>query len=825
LLCVFRDVAAQEAAVTQMEQQERQIRQRVQGLACLAEASRLMADAEAPLPAVLQAIVDSLPAAMNYPDHACARIAVSGNELTTAGFKQTNWGLLADIALDGKPLGTIEVFYLTEMPQADEGPFHKYERDFLDTLARDIAGFVQRKRNRDALVAHERRLQLILSANPDYTYLTDAEGKVLYANKASLDLIGVTLDQARRINIFSHFTTTDPVALSLVATRLQAGGEVRGFEVTLILDGRKPLDLEIHATPIKNAGRVVEILSVARDITARKRAEELLRHQLELLRILMDTIPSPVYYKDTAGCYTGCNPAFARLLGLTQQEIIGKTVHEIAPKEMADEYFKKDSELFASPGTQTFQWQIRTAQGDVRDVVCSRATFARPSGTLAGLVGVVLDITDLVRTEAALTESEAAYKCLFEEAPIALLELDVTAAVANIKDLLSRGVIDLEAHFTKHPDDLSALVRRMVVTRVNSAALSLIGCATTDEFPEALVRSIYPHAKAMVPRALAKLAGGGTRFQAEHTIHMAQDRDRHVSMSIAAIPAFVEQAVHVLVSAIDITHLKETEDVLRRAELQLQTYSRELEKMVEQRTRRIHELERQRAASEKIAATGRMAARIAHEINNPLAGIKNSFLLIRKAVPEDHPRFEYVELIEREIGRIALIIRKMFELYRDEPSARHSVSLVESIREVLALLESSLREKEIRLLVDAPQAPVRARLPVGYLSQVMFNLLRNAIEASPTAGTITVSVEPEASGPVIKIKDEGHGIAPEHRDLIFEPFFTTRSEGDLHGLGLGLSVSKSMTEAMGGTITFETNVGKGTTFVVRFPLETEVGDV
>jgi signal transduction histidine kinase len=143
----------------------------------------------------------------------------------------------------------------------------------------------------------------------------------------------------------------------------------------------------------------------------------------------------------------------------------------------------------------------------------------------------------------------------------------------------------------------------------------------------------------------------------------------------------------------------------------------------------------------------------------------------------------------------------------------------------LALLESSLREKEIRLLVDAPQAPVRARLPVGYLSQVMFNLLRNAIEASPTAGTITVSVEPEASGPVIKIKDEGHGIAPEHKDLIFEPFFTTRSEGDLHGLGLGLSVSKSMTEAMGGTITFETNVGKGTTFVVRFPLETEVGDV
>jgi two-component system sporulation sensor kinase C len=821
---ILRDITDQKTTMRDLEEQTRRLRARVRELACLSAASKMLATAQTGFHEVLHALADLLPPAMADPDGACARITLAGNEITTAGFKETPWWISADIESAGEVLGRLEVFYAEGVSQRENGPFLSEERELVDMLARELAGFEVRRKARMEIAEHERMLNLFLSASPDYTYLTDADGNLLYANAASLNLLGVTLDQAKQINVFSHFITTDPAALAAVAVRVQAGEEVHGFEVTVVLDGGKTIDLEINAVPLTVDGRVTEILSVARDITERQRDRHGLIRQLELLRILMDTLPSPVFYKDTQGLYTGCNPAFEHLVGLKRQDIIGKSVYDIAAREDADEHFKHDSQLLASPGTQTYQWQIRVADGDMKDVVVNKATFAGPDGEVAGLVGVILDITDLKRTESALKQSEETYRCLFEEAPIALVEVVVSPAIEQIDRLISGGITDLEAHFQAHPDDLSILGQGLVVRRANAAALGLNECTTMDEFRQVFARNIVGPAMPATVGTLLAFLRGSTTFDAEHIAMTPQGRERYVRTRAVAIPPGGDRPAAALMSAVDITDLKESEDALRGAEIQLRTYSQELERLVARRSERIRELERQRAAGQRIAATGRMAARIAHEINNPLAGIKNSFLLIKKAVPEDHPRFEYVDLIEREIDRVALIIRKMYELYRPEEQVRRPAQVVESIREVFTLLESSLREKEVNLLYNAPHTPVYASMPVGYLSQVMFNLLKNAIEASPTGGTITVSVEQQASQVVIRVKDEGHGIAPEHRDLIFDPFFTTRSDGDFRGLGLGLSVSKTMIEAMGGTITLETSVGKGTEFTVRFPCNMEADD-
>ncbi|MGH7595183.1 MAG: two-component regulator propeller domain-containing protein [bacterium] len=256
----------------------------------------------------------------------------------------------------------------------------------------------------------------------------------------------------------------------------------------------------------------------------------------------------------------------------------------------------------------------------------------------------------------------------------------------------------------------------------------------------------------------------------------------------------------------------------KQAQNQLREYTEGLEKLVEKRTNEITELERQRAESEKLATTGRMAARIAHEINNPLAGIKNSFLLLKDAIPGTHPHYEYVGRIEREIDRIARIIRQMFDLYRQEQDEVRRFRADDAIHDVIALLEPSFREHSVKCEVDVEKAAVVVALPEGLLRQVLYNIIQNAIEASPAGGGVKVAATVTGNVMNISIADQGSGISEEARSRIFEPFFTTKSKLTTGGLGLGLSVSKSLVESMRGTLTFETQIGAGTIFRIMLPL-------
>ncbi len=262
----------------------------------------------------------------------------------------------------------------------------------------------------------------------------------------------------------------------------------------------------------------------------------------------------------------------------------------------------------------------------------------------------------------------------------------------------------------------------------------------------------------------------------------------------------------------------ETRLALRRSEEQLRQYNRDLEALLERRTAEIRELERQRMAIERMAANGRMAARIAHEINNPLAGIKNSFSLIEDAIPADHPFAHYVPRIKHEIDRIANIVRQMFDLYRQEQEAPRAFDVVAAVQDVVDLLQLNCRKNSIVIRCDLAHEPVRVFLPRNSLFQVLFNVIQNAIEASPPGGTVTVTMAPSQDRLEFAVSDHGSGIPPEIGNRIFEPFFTTKEGAqDGSGLGLGLSISREMLESMAGTLVFDSTEG-GTTFRITIPL-------
>jgi signal transduction histidine kinase len=266
-----------------------------------------------------------------------------------------------------------------------------------------------------------------------------------------------------------------------------------------------------------------------------------------------------------------------------------------------------------------------------------------------------------------------------------------------------------------------------------------------------------------------------------------------------------------------------TQDITDRIELEdhLRRYAEELNQQVREHTARIRELERQRAEADKVIATGRIAARIAHEINNPLAGIASAFALIKDAVPTNNEYFPYVAKVEREIDRISLITRQMYDVYRPETEQAQDLNVDEIVRDVVALLKTLADTRQVTIHCGDGPPGLKVALPENALRQVLMNVIRNAIEASPAGERVEIasslSQEGEHEWMVISIADHGSGIAAADRDQIFEPFFTTKNTMPAAGLGLGLSVANSLTLAMGGHIELETEPGRGTTFRIVLP--------
>jgi diguanylate cyclase (GGDEF)-like protein/PAS domain S-box-containing protein len=373
--------------------------------------------------------------------------------------------------------GATQHFYISGIPVFDVGgTFIGY---------RGIGSNITELRIAEQAIRNsEQHLSQIVDGSSIPTFVIDTEHRVTHWNQACTNLTGYSAQQmVGKPNYWRAFYPEQRTTLAdLVISGLMDEGtpeQYQNFKKSTLIAGAFEAErffpqmgnhgrwLFFTAAPLRNAnGEVVGAIETLQDITERRRDQQMLQEaylnmedrvakrtaelsqQLHFQHQLIEAIPSPVYYKDAHSRYLGCNSAFATFIGLKASEIIGRMPHDIAPSTLADKYIAADRALLAQPGSQIYESPVRFADGELRDVMVHKATFTSPDGTVAGMVGVMLDISERKRMEDNLRQAATVFDNSAEGVIIAKPDGSIIAVNRAFTEITGYGQAEV---FGKNP--------------------------------------------------------------------------------------------------------------------------------------------------------------------------------------------------------------------------------------------------------------------------------------------------------------------------------------------------------------------------------------
>jgi len=454
------------------------------------------------------------------------------------------------------------------------------------------------------------------------------------------------------------------------------------------------------------------------------------------------------------------SPALLRYLGIDPSVLKGgfpAWSALIHPDDRAA--FAHAFEAHVSGRAEAFECEYRLRAGDGSWhalVDRGRVVERMAAGSPARLLGISADVTERALSDASRDESERRFRAMFDTANQMLLLLDYDGSI-------------LEAN--RATGELAGTT----VDALTGVPFWLAPWWADDTVTGERVQDRFVKAR----------AGDTNRFEVQ--IGRPADRVVTIDFSLKPILDHEDRVVQVLVEGRDLTVRKRAEESLREIGA--------------------------------LTTMGQLAARVAHEINNPLAGIQNAFLLISGSIPTDHPHYRFVGAIEREIARIAAITRQLYETYRPDQSMIAQSSVILAVTDAVSFLEQVNRVRQVKIVTDLSRAPSLVPVPDALLRQTMYNLVQNAFDASPSRGTITVTAVVEQDECVLRVTDEGPGVPEAIRQRIFDPFFSTKDRTvKTGGMGIGLSLVRQSVQAVGGTIVVHDRPQGGTEFEVRLPM-------
>ncbi len=648
----------------------------------------------------------------------------------------------------------------------------------------------------------EERYRALYEDNPSMYFTVDPNGKVLSVNRYGAEQLGYAVDELLGQSVLQVFYEEDkPRVLVQMQHCLNNRGQLQYWELRKVRKNGSVLWVGENARAVQDRDGNIVVLIVCEDITERKKIEQEIRKFNEELeqrvhsrtkelreseakfRSLAETTTAGIFiFQDD--CMKYVNKQVERACGYSQEEFARMHFWDIVHPDFKEASYRRGMALLrGEPGDQQYEIKIVTRTG--KEHWINFTTIQIEFEGRPAILGTAYDITERKEAEAKLHESEERFRQLAE----------------NIADVFWLDTGDLQHTLYVSPAYEKIWGRT---------------CQSLLQNPATWRWAIHPEDREEAFASMHRWiqAGKNETYSSEYRIVRPDGGWRWISNRAFPIRNDKGEIYRIAGIAEDITERKALEEQLRQ-------YTSALKLLVDERTERIRELEKQHIESEKLAATGRMAARIAHEINNPLGFIRTAFRLVSRSIPEQDRHYHYVHTIEKEIERIAKIVHQMLDLHRPYQEALKKFRLEETITEILALLKSESHERQVSFELDAERARDFITLPENMLRQILYNLVLNAVEASPPDGVVRIAAEIAGRQLQITVADQGAGISEETGARIFEPFFTTKSQSTTGGMGLGLSICKSLVEAMRGTITFEAKPHAGTIFKITIALNND----
>ncbi len=242
---------------------------------------------------------------------------------------------------------------------------------------------------------------------------------------------------------------------------------------------------------------------------------------------------------------------------------------------------------------------------------------------------------------------------------------------------------------------------------------------------------------------------------------------------------------------------------------------RSVQDFLERQRKRQAEMASRMEHTDQLASLGQLAAGLAHEIKNPLAGIQGALEILKQDVAEEDPNSELYGEMLGELNRVNQTLQTLLQSARPAPARLAVTDLRQVLEDIRLLLEPGLRRQKVSLVSELGKEDLVAKVDEPKLRQVLINLIQNAAESMEHGGEITLraSAFTENGGVILAVQDNGPGISEANQRRIFDPFFTTK----FGGTGLGLAISRSIVEQHGGTLQVQSEPGEGTTFYILLP--------
>jgi len=616
---------------------------------------------------------------------------------------------------------------------------------------------------RNAAAGSEEQYRQILDTIPAIVFCADPEGRPTYFSQALLNYAGITLDQIREsMAVFAH---PDELATVTAAwAHAVASGTPHLLEHRIrAIDGTYRW-FQARAQPLRDdKGNIVRWFGIAVDIDDRKRAEiELLKSE-EHLKAIMETLPVMIARALPNGDTVYVNQRTLDFIGVPAHELTGTRWISSIHADDADAIMGVQRKAFSTGTPFKFTFRLRHADGLYRWVYAQGDPLSDPAGQIINWYFTVIDIDEQKRAEEAVRESEKRLRLIIDTIPIEVW----CAGPAGAPTYFSQRVL---TYFGLHKDDGSDFSWANAI------------------HPEDLERVAATWRRAVETgehyrvRCRHRRADGVFRW-CEARADPLRGKDGGITGWYGVVTD-IEESVRL-------------EEAMRDAQARLLRAS-------------------------QVATIAELSASIAHEINQPLAAIVFTGNACRRWLEADPPNIERAQIAAERIVRdgmeTAEIVQRMRDLFRHSEPAKKPLAINELIVEVLGVV-TDLRKDNVRVQTDLADHLPSVLADRGQIQQVIANLVHNAFDAMDSVDLplLTVRTRLEASDSiVVEVIDRGSGLTDQER--IFDPFFTTKA----HGMGMGLAICRSITNAHGGRLWARANEDRGTIFSFSIPLQSQV---